>query len=347
MEATQQPDHNQRHQKSYAAERQLVDNWIRNNPRKRRHAQFVADNPNATHIRPGYIKERRRAMKVSAALLRGDDPATVPPTNQMERHIVLSDLHYREYNERVYDPATNAHLIRKVAVHDSRALAAAELFMRSWQPTHIHLNGDLIDFPQFSRFDKEDYENEGLEQDILGLRVILKRIRRNHPDAQIDYELGNHEERLERYMRQNAPALRWLTSLTFHAIFEAKELGITIYPYRERVPILPGVLEITHGDKIAQKSGYTGQRMLEAGVSGVSGHVHRLGMVFRTTRTGMTVWAEGGCLCSLEPSYVNSPNWQQGIVAFYVDRPNARFHMDVVPIISGRIVYAGQVYEAA
>jgi hypothetical protein len=264
---------------------------------------------------------------------------------QMERHIIFSDLHYRDYQERVYDTEQCGYVNINRTAHDRRALAAVEAFMRDWKPTHIWLNGDMLDAPQLSRFDKETYDSEGLEQDLLGVRAIIRRIRRTHPDAELHYLLGNHEERIERYLRANAPALRWLTSLTYQHIFDAKEINLTIYPYRERVPILPGIFEITHGDKIAQKSGYTAHRMLEAGVSGVSGHVHRLGAVYKTTRVGMTTWVEGGCLCDLDPSYMVNPNWQQGFVTAYVDRANQRFHCDLIPIINGRIVYAGDVWE--
>jgi hypothetical protein len=271
----------------------------------------------------------------------------LPEQHRFERHIVIGDLHYRTYNQRVYDPVKGAYVERRRTCHDPDALRVTEAFMRSWKPDVIWLLGDLVDFPQLSRFDKEAYDSEGLEQDLLGVRAVLRRIRRDHPKAQMHYLLGNHEERLERYLRANAPALRWLTALTFHHIFDAQELGMHIYPYRERVPVLPGVLELTHGDKVAQKSGYTAHKMLEAGISGISGHVHRLGMVFKTTRAGMTVWIENGCLANLDPEYVHSPNWQSGFSVVYVDRKNARFHADIVPITaSKRIVYAGELYEA-
>jgi hypothetical protein len=159
------------------------------------------------------------------------------------------------------------------------------------------------------------------------------------------YEMGNHEARWERYLRQNAVELRWLTSLTWYELLDARDTGMEIYPWRHRVEVLSGVLEVTHGDKARATSGATGIVMLSMGVSGVSGHTHRLGQVFKRNRLGITTWAESGCLCRLDPEYLISPDWSQGFVVIYVDRKNNRFHMDTVPILNGRIVYAGEVFE--
>ena len=58
------------------------------------------------------------------------------------------------------------------------------------------------------------------------------------------------------------------------------------------------------------------------------------------------MWAENGCLCRLDPDYMEDPDWQQGFTIAYVDRENQRFHLEQLPIINGRIVHAGEVYEA-
>jgi hypothetical protein len=269
----------------------------------------------------------------------------LPQRRTFERHVVLSDLHYRTYSQQVWDADKGRYVAVQRTVHDPVALRCVEHFLRSWKPDVIWFNGDILDFAPLSKHDKEPYEKDGLEQDILGARAIFRRFRRDHPNAQMHYLLGNHEAWLEKYLRRNAVELRWLSALSYHVMFDSKELRMPIYPYRERVPILDGILEITHGDKIAPKSGMTAHKMLEMGISGVSGHVHRLGMVYRTTRTGTTVWAENGCLCDVNPSYVPDPNWQQGVSVIYVDRKNARFHIDQIPIISGRMVYAGETYQ--
>jgi hypothetical protein len=246
-------------------------------------------------------------------------PTYQPPYESkpyFERHIVLSDLHYRTYIQRDYDPDAREWIKTVKTAHDPAALAVAEQFMRDWQPTHIHYAGDLLDMHQISRFEKEPGDSEDIEQDMLGVRAIIKRHRRMLPHATMYYEMGNHEARWERYLRQNAVELRWLTSLTWYELLDARDTGMEIYPWRHRVEVLPGVLEVTHGDKARATSGATGIVMLNMGVSGVSGHTHRLGMVYSTNRRGTTCWAENGSLCRLDPEYLISPNWQQGCFSY-------------------------------
>jgi hypothetical protein len=340
--------------------REQLAPFILSNP-KAIYRDYQAAHPDSTVTEKQYNSTKHDILKRTVAATgggwgRGEAPPieatarvrlqALPEVHRFERHVILSDLHYRTYTQQVWDAEAGRYKPVQRTVHDPAALRVVEAFLRSWKPDVIWFNGDMLDFAPLSKHDKEPYERDGLEQDIMGARAIFRRFRRDHPRAAMHYLLGNHEAWLEKYLRRNAAELRWLSALSYHVMFDSKELRMPIYPYGERVPILPGVLEVTHGDKIAPKSGYTAHKMLEAGISGVSGHVHRLGMVYRTTRTGTTVWAEGGCLCDLNPSYVRDPNWQLGITVLYVDRKNSRFHMDQIPIVGNRMVYAGEVHEA-
>jgi hypothetical protein len=341
--------------------RERLTPWILSNP-DALHSDYVAAYPGDTDITPNRfynvknsITRPRTVAATGGGWGRGEGAGieatarvrltALPQQRTFERHVVLSDLHYRTYTQQVWDAEAGKYRGVQRTVHDPAALRVVEAFLRSWKPDVIWFNGDMLDAAPLSKHEKEPYESEGLEQDILGVRAIFRRFRRDHPRAEMHYLLGNHEAWLAKYLRRNAVELRWLSALSYQVMFDSAALRMPIYEYGERVPILPGVLEVTHGDKIAPKSGYTAHKMLEAGISGVSGHVHRLGMVYRTTRTGTTVWAEGGCLCSLEPSYVRDPNWQLGITVLYVDRKNSRFHIDQIPIVGNRMVYAGETYQ--
>jgi hypothetical protein len=272
-------------------------------------------------------------------------PQHPPERKHWERHLILGDIHYHTYTTRVYDPDTDSFKTVIQTAHDPQAISAAEAFMDAWKPTHIHANGDILDAPQISRFDKGPLELDGLAEDIDGVRALLKRWRHRHPDAHMAYYMGNHEARLGHYLMMSAPALQYFKVLDFHNLLDARGTRFTIHPYKVRVPILPGVLEVTHGDKVSIKSGYTAHKMLTKNVSGVSGHVHRLGMIYNTTRTGTQVWAEGGCLCRLDPEYMMDPDWQHGLTIIWVDRAEGRFYMEQVPIIKGKAFYAGAVFS--
>jgi hypothetical protein len=281
----------------------------------------------------------RRDLLTTRPLSPEDIPAAVG--DRWERHIILSDYHHRNYVER--DWVNGQTHVRQA--HDEGALAVAERFMQVWEPSHIHLAGDMVDFHTISHFCKTPPGDDELNESLHALAVITRRIRMAHPRAEMNYYLGNHEVRWQHFIGGVAAQLGGFQELTYSSILRAQENRLNIYPYKRRVPVLPGRFEITHGDRVRGKSGVTAHAMLDKGVSGVSGHTHRLGMVYRTNRVGTVVWAENGCLCRLDPEWLEDPDWQQGFTVAYVDRAEGRFHLDQIPIIKGRVFYAGMVYE--
>ena len=75
----------------------------------------------------------------------------------------------------------------------------------------------------------------------------------------------------------------------------------------------------------------------KAGVSGVSGHTHRLG-TYRAVGYGATQWTEQGCMCLLEPDYiVGPPNWTQGIAVGEFATRRESFVVHEVPFIDGTL----------
>lgn len=263
--------------------------------------------------------------------------------HNLQRHIVLSDYHHRTYLHR--DPVSGKTEIRHA--HDERALAVVEKFMLHWKPDVIHLAGDWVDFYKISRFCKVPPDEDELFDSVTAVRKIFGRIRQAHPNATMYYELGNHELRWELYVEANAHAARNILDTSYNTLFQARDLGITILPYKERLAILPGLLDVTHGDLVRKGSGMTARGMLEKGTSGVSGHTHRLGTIYKTTRTGTTSWSENGCLCSLSPDYAVNVDWQQGFSLIWVDKDREWYQVQQVPIIKGKIFYEGRFYTAA
>lgn len=133
-----------------------------------------------------------------------------------------------------------------------------------------------------------------------------------------------------------------LNALKLEKLLELKEFGIEYmndYSYE-------GFL-FKHGDIIRKDSGMTARTELaKEGVSGCSGHTHRLGVHYKTLRGGHYVWIESGCLCKLNPEYIEgTADWQQGIsmVSF---KPNSdHFIAQVYPIINYEILYGNTIIK--
>lgn len=130
----------------------------------------------------------------------------------------------------------------------------------------IILNGDVIDMFMLSRFTKGEGRNP--MQEIEMCRDFLARVRKAAPKADIYYVIGNHEQRLEKYVLTKAPELASLIEDVFSIIkvkdFDIKGCGsITINDN----------LYIKHGTLLGNKSGLSAIKEMENSyMSGASGH---------------------------------------------------------------------------
>jgi hypothetical protein len=60
-------------------------------------------------------------------------------------------------------------------------------------------------------------------------------------------------------------------------------------------------------------------------------------------RGGSYAWVESGCLCELEPEYVNGvANWQHGITLVTFERDGSQYYMQPIQIIKGQMIYGGR-----
>ena len=221
---------------------------------------------------------------------------------------------------------------------DDRAVQAAINTMARIQPNAIHFVGDVLDFYQLSDYTRDPAKRTGLFEDISNLGTLLRYIRVNFPNARIEWEDGNHEDRLRRYLWKKAPELADFPSLRLEELLGFKELEVSWRPYNQGQLLANGNFLVTHGNVVRNASAYTAKANLDKyGVSGISGHTHRLGSHYKRNLGGLFAWFENGCLCKLEGmEYINHPNWQQG---FSVGTfKGSRFHIDQVPIVKGEVM---------
>ena len=130
--------------------------------------------------------------------------------------------------------------------------------------------------------------------------------------------------------------------ITIEELLGLKPLEIQYIPYGEGIEYEG--LYITHGDVISKHSGWTAKAHYERyGGCGMVGHSHRLGSYFKTERIDTYGWWENGCLCDLQPEYVNYPNWCQGFSIGYFT--NDRFFIEQVPIIDHKFMVEGKYYN--
>jgi hypothetical protein len=217
----------------------------------------------------------------------------------LERYAVIGDVHLRWVDKAAYE----------------LTLAALEFI----KPTHVILNGDILDCTGLSKYAKDPDEVDRLQEEINAWERFVRAIRRIvGATVPLWYTLGNHEARLERYLQDNAPALRSLDALTLASLLKFPEYGVTFY--RDEIVLAQRNLVVHHGTKVRNFAGLSAKAELEKKrfqVSSLSGHTHRMGVVYTSLPYSERVvgaW-EGGCLHRLDAEYIpgGHPDWQHGM----------------------------------
>lgn len=193
-----------------------------------------------------------------------------------------------------------------IPFQDDAAVRSFVKYCKEKQPEVVVLNGDVLDMFMLSRFTKGEGRNPLEEMTMC--QGFLDSLRKAVPNADIYYVIGNHENRLEKYVLNKAPELASLIEDVFSIIktSDYKVRGCASVTFNDN-------FVCKHGTYIGNKSGLSAIKEMENSyMSGATGHVHR-GIVYRARKAGRKfVWIETGCLCSLNPEYCILPNWCQG-----------------------------------
>lgn len=234
-----------------------------------------------------------------------------------------------------------------VPYHDEVALGCALAFLKEHPPDRFILNGDICDFYQISKFSKDPSRKDKLQEDLDTTNGILDLIDRTMPDARKDFIFGNHEARLLRWCWDNE-GVGSLRDMTLDRQLKLSERGYKLHhPKGKSASMKIGVVEVGHFNRCNKHSAYTAKNLVEdRGCSVVQGHTHRMGVHYKT-KGGigqMLVGVEGGCLCDLNPEYVNAPDWQHGFVLLQKQKGSSRFHIQQFAITGGELLVGSRRY---
>ncbi|MFD8088950.1 metallophosphoesterase [Streptomyces malaysiensis] len=217
---------------------------------------------------------------------------------------------------------------------DKRAMRNVLNFIGDFQPDEVIQIGDLVDYPAPSRWTAGTrYEFAG------GVRRDSEYAKRNFMeplravyDGPLKILKGNHDERPEKYLEKNAPALAADdVHYRFEALLDFDGFGAELVePYYK---FAPGWVAI-HGHESPGLNNVAGRtaasKAKKAGVSLVMGHTHRLAISPESTGFGgklKTIYGfEVGHLMDVrQAGYLkNGPaNWQRGFGLFYAGKYSA------------------------
>ena len=205
---------------------------------------------------------------------------------------------------------------------DELARSIALQIVQDFSPDLLILGSDGVDFYSISRFDKDPKRRFDMQNEIDAWRRGAREWNSAAPDARKIFIPGNHEDRLRRYIWRH-PEMAGLDVLSLDNLLGLYQMNIEcdeaiIGENYGQSEVEIGPLVIKHGSVVRKHSAYTARGEMDKEFYNVptlfTGHTHRGGTHFATTRQGVVRGVECFCLCDTNPSYVNSPNWQQGIV---------------------------------
>jgi predicted phosphodiesterase len=240
---------------------------------------------------------------------------TLKLPKSLKKVLILSDIHF--------------------PYHDNKAITAALKFGKDENIDAIFINGDLMDFYQLS-FHEKDPRLTSIPDELDMAREFFKSLHSHFPKALIYYIPGNHEYRLERYLRIKAPELLDMTEFKLDVILKCGELKVNYIAHGTKCYF--GKLLVEHGDKMKGAGGVNPARTLSLRLKrhAICGHFHRTQENTSKIYDGeVIVTYSTGCLCELEPRYLEINEHNHGFAIVEMDGDN--FTVLNKKIINGKV----------
>lgn len=229
---------------------------------------------------------------------------------------------------------------------DKRAWALMLKVAHDLKPKHITIIGDFMDMFSVSSHSKDPKRALQLQSEVTeSLKALdqLDALKAAHKS----FIGGNHEDRLDRYMRDKAPEV--FDFVNVPELLELKARGWKYTPYKQDTKL--GKLWLTHDVGTAGR--YAAYKALDTYQhSVVTGHTHRLSYVVEGNATGeVKLSAQFGWLGDAKQvdymSRVNVlKNWALGFGAGYLNPATGLVYLTPVPIFGGyTCCFNGRLYQ--
>lgn len=222
-----------------------------------------------------------------------------------------------------------------VPFHSMSALTCAIKHLREEQIDCLILNGDIMDFYAISRHEKEKDLRDFAKEIEMG-RNFLQKIRDLFPLIPIYYKMGNHENRWQRYLNEQAEEFSALHEMQFEPFFRLDKLGLTYVPDWQGIEV--GNLLVAHGHELMAGGMNPSQTTFnKTFCNTLIGHVHRTTNTIKKTGFKEFIHTHStGCLTQLSPKYYPFAQHNHGFALVHIE--NGKTKVDNIVIKDGKIV---------
>jgi len=238
---------------------------------------------------------------------------------KQSRILIISDLHFPYQN--------------------NEAITLALDYGKSKKIDCILINGDLIDFANISRHER-DFRARSIAEEFDAVRVFLKSIRLHFPKVKIVLKHGNHDERWEKFLYSKAPEIFDVNDFQLEVLLRLGELKIETV--KDKRPIKIGKLTALHGHELAGggAGGVNPARgtFLKTLSNVIVGHYHKTSSNTETTMNGDVIAVNSvGCLCDLNPLYMPINKHNLGFAYCELNIKTGEYHLENLKIVKGKI----------
>jgi predicted phosphodiesterase len=247
------------------------------------------------------------------------EPSVFKLPTQCNSILLISDLH--------------------IPYHDISAITLAIEYGIKENVNTIFINGDLMDFHQLSRFEK-DPRKRSVKQEFDATKSFLIALRDAFPTQEIYWLLGNHDIRYQKWLMTKVYEVFDDEYYHLEQRLQLNEQKIKII--EDNVLVKAGKLAITHGHHVmrgffAPVNSARGAWM-KTKQSIIISHVHKVSNHVEVNLDGDSfgTWSTGS-LCELRPDYTPLvSNYQHGFAHILVDKAGD-FQVKNYHIINGKI----------
>lgn len=227
--------------------------------------------------------------------------------------------------------------------HDHKAWKLMMNAATAFKPDTIVVQGDLADFYAVSNYSKDPARAGRLDVEVAECNTLLDELDSLGAGKKI-FIGGNHEDRLERYLKDKAPELFAFVDVS--RLFHLSDRGWEYVPYKSSTKI--GKLNITHD--VGSAGRYNAFRALDIFQHPVAtGHTHRMSYVVEGNATGESaVSAQFGWLGDFSKvDYMHRVKalreWALGFGIGYFNPKSDYVYLVPVPIVGYTCILEGNL----
>lgn len=219
--------------------------------------------------------------------------------------------------------------------HDTEAVKMALNYGLDNGYKNLLINGDLIDFYQLSRYEK-DPRKRSFKQELESARLFIELVSEWFDN--VVFKLGNHDERYEKWMFVKAPELLDCEDFKLETLLRCGEHHVSVVG--DKRIIKAGKLNILHGHEFPGGSGGVNparSMFLKACDSILVGHFHKTSSHTETTLQGDVITTHStGHLGEASPLYMPYNKWNHGFATLDLNK-DGTYHLQNLRIVKGKI----------